>query len=196
MPSLEQRAVVVKLVCFDHDGVLTDNHVYTNQHGEEMCRYSRADGIGIERLRALGVHLAVISTEPNPVVAARCEKLQLPCYQGVADKRKQVEDLAAFHGVMLDECAFLGNDVNDLEAMDAVGLPAVVANPEVRLLDSLNECGTVYYWAGRKGGEGAVREFCDWIADCKERAAVAAASPAQMGRLATAIHDGHADGFV
>lgn len=169
MSTLEQRATAVKLVCFDFDGVFTArNQVicgWSEQQGYfEQVTCSRADGIGLDRLRALGVHLAVISTEPNPVVKARCEKLKIACYQGIADKRFTMEKLAAYHGISLAECAFLGNDVNDLEALRAVGLPALVA-----------DCESALYPAerlilSRNGGEGAVREFCDWIADIKERA--------------------------
>ena len=152
LPELVRR---IRLVAFDFDGVFTDNTVYVFQDGAEAVRCSRGDGLGLERLRALGLHLVIISTETNPVVSARARKLKMPCVQGCSDKRAVLEDFAREMGISLAEVAFVGNDVNDLSCLAAVGLPIVVqdAHQEVLLLGR--------YRTRAPGGRGAVREICD-----------------------------------
>jgi len=76
----------VRLIFFDFDGVFTDNTVYVSQDGVETVRCWRSDGLGLTRLRKVGVQAFIISTETNPVVSARAHKLKLPCKQGVEDK--------------------------------------------------------------------------------------------------------------
>jgi 3-deoxy-D-manno-octulosonate 8-phosphate phosphatase (KDO 8-P phosphatase) len=152
----------VKLVVFDFDGVFTDNAVYVAQDGTESVRCWRGDGIGLDRLRRLGLELAVISTEVNPVVSARCAKLRLPCVQGSADKLAELQVLWERLGLGPDVTCYLGNDVNDAQALDAVAVPAVVADahPEVVPLARLQTAAA--------GGHGAVRELCDRIASAIE----------------------------
>jgi YrbI family 3-deoxy-D-manno-octulosonate 8-phosphate phosphatase len=127
-------------------------------------RCTRADGIGLDKLRARGIQLAVISTETNSVVQARARKLKLYCECGVADKRKAVEALAAALNVPLGQTAYLGNDINDLPALEIVGFPAVVADahPDVR--------DRVARRTNESGGYGAVREFCDRVAEAYDEA--------------------------
>lgn len=145
----------IRLVAFDFDGVFTDNAVYVFQDGSEAVRCFRGDGIGLENLRALGVAVAIISTETNPVVSARARKLGIPCVQGCKDKRAALEDMAREKGISLAEVAFVGNDINDLPCLTAVGLPVVVqdAHPDVIPYGR--------YRTTSPGGRGAVRELCD-----------------------------------
>jgi len=147
----------VRCAAFDFDGVFTDNMVIVSEDGRESVRCTRADGIGLTRLRAAGVLTVVISTEKNPVVSARCRKLQLPCIQGTDDKVASLADWLKPHGITLQETSFLGNDVNDEPVLRAVGFPAVVADAHPDVL-SLARYRTV-----TPGGYGAVREFCDLI---------------------------------
>lgn len=151
----------VKLLILDHDGVLTDNAVYVNQHGEEMCRYSRADGLGIERLKALGVSLAVISSETNRIVEARCTKLGLAYSHGATSKLSVLKMFSAWPSpIPLSQVAYLGNDRNDLDCLEAVGHPFVVRDAHVSLQR--------FPHTRARGGYGAVRELCDMIADAIE----------------------------
>jgi YrbI family 3-deoxy-D-manno-octulosonate 8-phosphate phosphatase len=145
----------VRLVAFDFDGVFTDNTVLVAEDGTEHVRCWRGDGIGLRLLEGLGVKTVVISTEENPVVAARCRKLQIRCLQGVHDKRAALEGVLAEAGLGLDVAAFLGNDVNDRACLEAVALPIVVhdAHPAVISLARLR--------TSTPGGYGAVREVCD-----------------------------------
>lgn len=147
----------IKLALFDFDGVFTDNRVWVSGEGGETVACSRADGLGLAALRASGVKAAVLSSETHPVVRARCEKLGLPCHQGVADKGREVEFVAARYGATLEETAFVGNDLNDLECLRRAGFAAAPADAHP---DCLAEADLVL---DRPGGFGAVREFCDWI---------------------------------
>jgi len=145
----------IRLVAFDFDGVFTDNMVYVFEDGSEAVRCFRSDGIGLQKLKNLGIETIVISTEANPVVSARAHKLKIRCVQNCRDKRAVLEKTAQDQGIGLTEVAFVGNDINDLPCLECVALPIVVqdALPDV--------VPTAIYRTQRPGGHGAVREICD-----------------------------------
>lgn len=144
-----------RFIAFDFDGVFTDNAVYVDQEGREAVRCSRWEGFGLQALREAGIRLAVISTEVNPVVGARCAKLRLDCHQGIENKPERLRALCAEFGVTLGETAFVGNDANDRGCLEAVGFPIVVADAHP-CVASLGR-----YRTQTPGGHGAVREICD-----------------------------------
>lgn len=156
-PGLLDLLRSVRLVLLDFDGVLTDNRVIVSESGEESVVCSRADGIGIARLRSLGIPCCVVSSEENAVVERRCEKLGVRCFRGVKSKVDVAEALGAELGVSPGEMLFVGNDVNDLEILNFVGVGVAVADavPEVQEVVALV--------LERQGGSGAVREICDLI---------------------------------
>jgi 3-deoxy-D-manno-octulosonate 8-phosphate phosphatase (KDO 8-P phosphatase) len=145
----------IRLVAFDFDGVFTDNMVYVLQDGSEAVRCNRSDGIGLQKLKNLGIETVIISTESNPVVSARAQKLKIRCFQNCEDKVKTLENTAREFGISLDEVAFVGNDINDRSCLTCVGLPIVVqdSHPDVIPLAA--------YRTRNCGGHGAVREICD-----------------------------------
>ena len=145
----------IRLVAFDFDGVFTDNMVYVFEDGSEAVRCSRGDGIGLQKLKRLGIEAVIISTESNPVVSARARKLKIRCMQDCSDKRKALEDIAKEKGVSLSEVAFVGNDINDLECLTKVGLPIVVNDAHQDVISIAR------YQTMHSGGYGAVREVCD-----------------------------------
>lgn len=153
MPDLKG----IRLLAFDFDGVFTDNAVYVSEDGRETVRCSRADGLGLSQLRAEGIPMVVISTETNPVVSARCAKLRLPCHQACGNKLATLRLVAEEHGVELADAAFVGNDINDLEVMKAVGYPIAVADAYPRVL------ALACWRTDAPGGHGAVREVCERI---------------------------------
>lgn len=156
MAQLE-RAIIerIRLVVFDFDGVFTDNMVLTFQDGTEAVRCFRGDGIGLSKLKSLGIQTVIISTEANMVVTARSRKLGIRCVQDCRDKRAELEAIAQELGLSLDQVAFVGNDINDLSCLTCVGLPIVVqdAHPDV--------VSIARYQTRACGGHGAVREVCD-----------------------------------
>jgi YrbI family 3-deoxy-D-manno-octulosonate 8-phosphate phosphatase len=147
----------VRLIVFDFDGVFTDNTVYVNQEGVESVRCSRSDGLGLSRLRDLGVNLCIISTEENPVVGVRAKKLKLPCKQGVRDKAAAILDTCRELDVKPAETMFVGNDINDIPAFCAIGIPIAVADAYPEVLPHVLAC------TNKPGGMGAVREICDYV---------------------------------
>ena len=144
-------------IAFDFDGVFTDNRVYVMQNGEEAVVCDRSDGMGIAMLQKAGMPMVVISTERNPVVSVRCEKLQLDVRQGVDDKLPALTDWAVGQGLTVDQIAFVGNDINDVDCLRGAGLGVVVADAYPVAADVAELQLT------REGGRGAVREFADQI---------------------------------
>lgn len=151
----------VRLIAFDFDGVFTDNTVYVTQDGIESVRCWRSDGLGLARLRSIGVQAFIISTEANPVVAARAQKLKLPCKHGVEDKAASI--LATCQELRVDpkQTMFVGNDINDIPAFQSIGFPVGVADayPEIYPY--------ILYRTQKPGGFGAVREICDLVHNAK-----------------------------
>lgn len=167
LPLLEQknfaeRAKKVRILAIDFDGVMTDNKVYVDQTGREMVVCSRLEGFGLRRAARSGVYCFILSTEANPVVKARADKLKLDCHQNIKDKVKAFDAILAEHGLSLEQSAFIGNDINDRELLKRVGLPVIV-NDAHECLDDLDAFRTV-----KDGGQGAVRELCDALADILE----------------------------
>jgi N-acylneuraminate cytidylyltransferase len=150
---------MVALVVFDFDGVMTDNRVWVDQNGVEMVAAHRGDGLGLARLRRSGVSLVVISTETNPVVKARCAKLNIPVIQGVEEKRGVLNKYLEKQQIHPAQVVYLGNDVNDLPCFTEVGCAVAVADAHP---DVLRRADIVLQ---RRGGYGAVRELCDRILD-------------------------------
>jgi YrbI family 3-deoxy-D-manno-octulosonate 8-phosphate phosphatase len=147
----------IQLLILDFDGVLTDNRVWVDQDGREMVAANRSDSLGINHLRQAGVETVVISMETNPVVAARCRKMNISWIQGENDKATSLNNLLLARHVDASEVVYLGNDVNDLPCFPLVGWAVAVvdAAPEVaRRAD---------FVLAQPGGHGAVRELCDLI---------------------------------
>ena len=147
----------IKLAVFDFDGVFTDNAVYVTETGVESVKCSRSDGLGLSRLKSLGIDALIISTEKNPIVSVRAKKIGIECIQGVLNKAEALNKLAYDRSLDLSSVMFLGNDINDIPAFKLVGVPVAVA-------DAYKE--VIPYTIHRTkcaGGKGAVREICDEI---------------------------------
>lgn len=163
----EQAALLrrLKLIVLDFDGVLTDNRVIVLQDGTEAVVCNRSDGLGISTVRNLGVEFLVMSKEQNPVVQARCTKLGLPCISGCDDKAGRLRIETDRKGIDLAEVAYVGNDINDVSCLEIVGLPVCVADAWPVALEHARLI------TRRRGGEGAVREFCDLVVAARRPAA-------------------------
>ena len=161
-PDLLQSLKALRLVIFDFDGVFTDNTVLVSQDGIESVRCWRSDGLGISRLSSIGVETLIISTEANPIVTVRANKLKMACKQAVGDKAHAVLQACKELGISPTETAFVGNDINDIPALKSIGLPIAVvdAYPEV--------LAHVTYQTTKPGGYGAVREICDLVFHAKK----------------------------
>jgi len=147
----------IRALVTDFDGVHTDDCVWVDQNGVESVRCSRSDGMGIERLRKAGFPVLILSKETNAVVAKRADKLEIPVIQGEADKLSALEGWAAQNGIAITGICFVGNDVNDVEALEAAGLAVV---PDDARKDAKSVADIILKSAG---GHGAVREICDLL---------------------------------
>ena len=111
----------IKLIVYDFDGVMTDNKVYIDQNGNEMVQVSRADGLGVSEIIKLGIQQIIMSTEVNPVVTQRAIKLKIPCLQGLDNKKDALLDYSKKNDIDLKNVAYVGNDTNDMGAMEIAG---------------------------------------------------------------------------
>jgi N-acylneuraminate cytidylyltransferase len=151
-------------VVFDFDGVFTDNGVWLDEDGREAVVCRRDDGMGIQQLKRIGVPILVLSTERNPVVSARARKLGIECIQGCDDKEAALLKWLVERNLAPDRVVYVGNDVNDLDCLRAVGCGVAVADayPEAQRAARIV--------LSRAGGRGAVRELCDLITQRAEAA--------------------------
>ncbi|MCS6318665.1 MAG: HAD-IIIA family hydrolase [Nitrospira sp.] len=148
----------MRLFATDVDGVLTDAGMYYSESGDEWKKFNTHDGMGIKLLQKVGLVTAIITQESTKIVMRRAQNLTIPeVHQGVYDNLAVLKELVARHGFSLDQVAYIGDDVNDLQALGAVGFSAAPADGMPPVLK------TVRYVCKKKGGEGAVREVADLI---------------------------------
>lgn len=151
----------IKLFLADVDGTLTDGGMYYTAQGDAMKRFYVRDGMGMQLLQQAGVKVGIITSETTGIVEARAKKLGVDCLcQGVRfdGKVAAVERICREMGITLAEVAYIGDDVNDIPLLSAVGLPACPADAcdEVKAIPDISIMT-------RHGGHGAVRELCDNI---------------------------------
>jgi len=147
----------IKLIVYDFDGVMTDNRVIVDQDGKESVVVNRADGLAVGILRKKGIEQVIITTETNPVVIARAQKLKLPVIHSVEDKRKVLEEFCKKNKIALENVVYIGNDINDIEAMKLVGWPVCPADAA----DEVKRISKVVL--NIKGGEGVIREIINLL---------------------------------
>lgn len=147
----------IDLIVYDFDGVMTDNRVIIFQDGTEAVIVNRADGLGVDRFRSLGIPQLILSTETNPVVKARVAKLHLEVIASCKDKKIALENYCTQKGYDLNRVMYIGNDLNDLEVMRIVGFPVAPADAhsEIKKVAKLT--------TEAKGGEGVIKELSDYL---------------------------------
>ena len=150
--------MAIKLIAFDVDGVLTDGSFWWGPNGEEWKRFHFADIMGLSLARKAGLRLALISGEDSPLVDRLAAKMQITeVRKNTKDKAGALRSLAELHGLSLAEVCFMGDDVNDLPALEIAGLAAAPADaqPSVR--------GKCHFVSTARGGNGAVRELIEMV---------------------------------
>ena len=173
-----RRLKGVKLLATDVDGVLTDAGMYYSESGDEWKKFNTRDGMGLKLLQRAGVITAFVTMEDTKLVARRAAKLAITeVHQGARDKLSVIHEMAVRHGLTLQEVGFIGDDVNDLEALQAVGFSAAPADglPPVRKV--------VDYVCRKKGGEGAVREVADLILAARTQSRVRRLTSSKVAKL-------------
>ena len=158
-PNAKVGVTVFKpdLIVYDFDGVMTDNRVLVLQDGTEAVLANRADGWGVSQLRQAGFRQIILSTETNPVVSVRAKKLGLEVLQGSGDKPRDLITFCQSHGITLARVLYVGNDVNDLDAMRLVGLPVAPADAHPTVL------ALAKHVTRARGGEGVIKELSEWL---------------------------------
>ena len=151
----------MELIVYDFDGVMTDNKVYVDNNGKEMVQVNRADGLGVAEIKKLGIEQIIISTEKNPVVTTRAKKLDIFCLQGIDNKQATLINYCKKNDIDIKNVAYVGNDINDLEAMKLVGMTFCPADAHYSIKQ------VSQHVLKTKGGHGAIRELLDFIIEKK-----------------------------
>lgn len=158
----------IKLIVCDFDGVLTDNRVWINEDGKEYVCVSRADGQAVHILNSMGIKVIIISTETNGVVSKRAEKLNVECIQSITDKAECLRKYSNENNILLQNIAYVGNDINDYEAMKLVGIK-IVPSDAYEVVKNIAD-----YITKTAGGFGVLREIADIIEST---------TPAMLGKI-------------
>lgn len=147
----------IALIVYDFDGVMTDNKVLLSEDGKESVVVNRSDGLAVSLIKKQGILQVIISTEKNKVVIARANKLKIPVLNGIDNKKDALGDYCKKKGIDLKCVVYIGNDLNDLEAMRIVGFPICPgdAHVEIKRISKIIMCA--------RGGCGVVREFFDYL---------------------------------
>ena len=156
--SLSASLQKIKLLALDVDGVLTDGSIYISPAGEVFKGFNAKDGMGISCALRSGLQIAVITGRQSPIVERRCEELGITLLQqGVKDKRLALQQMAQKLGLVREEIAYMGDDLNDIPAFKASGLNLVPADAAIEVMavaDIITKAS---------GGRGAVREAITMI---------------------------------
>ena len=147
-----------KLILTDIDGVWTDGGMYYDQTGNEWKKFNTSDSAGILFARKLNIPVGIITGEDTEIVKRRAKKLNIKhLYLGIADKLPVAQKLCEELRINLDEVAYIGDDIGDLELLKAVGISSAPANSPDYIKKHVD------YVTVKKGGEGAFREFVEWM---------------------------------
>jgi 3-deoxy-D-manno-octulosonate 8-phosphate phosphatase (KDO 8-P phosphatase) len=160
--ELRKRAKNITLAVFDVDGILTDGSLYFLPDGQEVKMFNTLDGLGFKLLQKAGVEIAIITGRQSPQVIQRAKALGVDhLFQGRDDKLTALNELLSNTEHSLETTAYIGDDLPDLSAINAVAFGASVPNghPVVR--------SDADWITQRTGGYGAAREFCEVILEAK-----------------------------
>ena len=148
----------IKMLVMDVDGTLTDGKIYMSATGEIMKAFNIKDGYAIAHLREYGIEPCIITGRESDIVRQRCAELKIAeLYQGVSNKLFKLKEVCKNMGVELSEVAYIGDDVNDLACIQQCGCTACPEDAVKAVKDKVD------YVCAEKGGEGAVREFCEYL---------------------------------
>jgi N-acylneuraminate cytidylyltransferase len=148
---------IPKIIFTDFDGCLTDDRVWLNQEGEEFVAANRKDGLAVKRLNNLGIQVVIASTETNKVVFARGNKMGVDVLQGLADKAEAIEQYLKQRNLSWKDVWYVGNDVNDLGAIERANLSICPADAVKKVRKSV----TVVLKT--KGGYGILSEIATFL---------------------------------
>ena len=157
--ELKRKAANIRLVALDMDGTLTDGSINIGPEGELFKRFNAKDGLGITAARRHGLRISVITGRKGPIIQRRTEELGIgeDVMSGISAKKKALQTLAETYNLSMEEIAFMGDDLNDLPALQAAGLSAAPADAA----EDVKKAAA--YIAPHNGGQGAVRDLLELI---------------------------------
>ena len=163
MTKIKEKSKKIKLILSDVDGVLTDGGMFYSEQGEEIKKFNTRDGMGVELLKKNGIDTIFITKENSKISKNRAKKLNVKIFLGIQNKEKKLKDISKMFKIKPESIAYIGDDVNDLSIMKLVGFSAT---PN----DGVDEVKKIAdYVCQNNGGEGAFREFANFIINNKSR---------------------------
>lgn len=154
--TLKKKAEQIKIFLTDSDGCLTDAGMYYTEKGDELKKFNAKDGMGFRILREKGIIIGVVTGEDVELVRRRAAKLKMnEVHCGIGDKLTVVKEICKKYNCTLENVAYVGDDINDVEVLKAVGMGFSIADA----IDAAKEAAC--YVTKRKGGDGALREIID-----------------------------------
>lgn len=158
MTQIQKSARAIRLLLLDVDGVLTDGKLYYDNQGNEFKAFNTLDGHGIKLLQKSGVAVGIITGRKSQIVERRARELGIEILvQGREDKYTALQEILQQHDYALEQIAFMGDDHPDLTCMVRVGLAMTTANAHADVV------ARAHWQSGQRGGDGAVREACDFL---------------------------------
>ena len=149
---------MIKLILLDVDGTLTDGGIYRDETGNEIKKFNVKDGYAIVHASNLGIDFGIITGKKSKLVEIRANELKIKyLYQGILEKIKSLEKIINITGLKKEEIAYMGDDLNDLHIMKETGLTGAPKDAVKEVLDIVD------FVSLKKGGEGAVREFIEFV---------------------------------
>lgn len=146
----------IKMIVMDCDGCLTDGGMYYSENGDELKKFNTKDGMAISRIRDKGIITGIITGEVRMLNRRRADKLRINFIkEGVMDKARELKKVCEEYNISCDEVLYIGDDVNDIEAMKLAGLAACPLDADERVKANAD------FISNQKGGYGAVREIID-----------------------------------
>ena len=148
----------IKMLVMDVDGTLTDGKIYMSSTGELMKAFNIKDGYAIARLRDYGIEPVIITGRSSEIVRQRCTELKITeLHQGIENKSCKLRDVCKKYCIDVSQVAYIGDDLNDSPCMKICGNSACPSDAMMQVRESVN------YVCKAKGGEGAVREYIDYL---------------------------------
>lgn len=162
LTGLLEKLSKVKLVVLDIDGTITDGSLYYSKNGLELKKFNVKDGLAITLLRFIGIDVLFLTSEKSEIIDARANKLKIEyVIQNTHNKLVELTNFISGKGISFSEVLYIGDDINDFEAMGEVGVSACPNNSSTYIKDVSD------YVSQFAGGEGAVREIIELLMEAK-----------------------------
>jgi len=148
----------IKLILTDIDGVWTDGGMYYDQTGNEWKKFNTSDSAGVLFSKRIDIPVGIITGEDTEIVKRRADKLNINIlFQGISNKLEVATQLCAERNIELENVAYIGDDIGDLALLKNVGFSCAPANAPEYIKEIVD------YTTSVKGGDGAFREFVEYI---------------------------------